>query len=130
MAFLSGLFKRKERESLEPLSEREQQAIFLLGTLGNFNGLAQSLKSKNPQVRAFTVRAVDFAGRTSPLGKDEIRGFDAPMDIRAVQLLIPLLKDRDDEVRKAAASSLETETKNADVARALEEHQASLVARK
>lgn len=127
MAFLSGLFSPKGPESFEPPSESDKQAIFLLGTMGDFNGLAKSLKSRNPHVRAFTVQAVGFAGQTSPLGEDEIRRFDAPKDDRAVQLLIPLLKDSDEEVRRAAAFWLETETKNADVARALEEY---LVAQK
>jgi HEAT repeat protein len=121
MGFLNRLFGPKEAEKFEPLSEIDKQAIFLLGTMGNFNALAKHLKSRNPYVRAFTVRAVDFAGRC--LGEKFELG--APMDERAIQLLIPLLRDSDVEVRKAAASSLDTETKNPEVARALEEYQAN-----
>jgi HEAT repeat protein len=90
----------------------------------DFNGLAKSLKSKNPHVRAFTVGVVRYVGWRIAFDKHET--LDAPIDNRSVQLLIPMLKDRDEEVRKAAAESLELETKRADVAQALTEYQASL----
>lgn len=123
MGLLSRLFGPKEPETFEPLSESDKEAISFLSVMRDFNGLARNLKSKNPHVRAFTVAAVSHAGFASAF--DKYNSLDAPKDDRAVRLLIPMLKDRDEEVRKLAAMNLESETKRADVARALQEYQAT-----
>lgn len=131
MGFLSRLFGPREPESFDPPSEDFKSVIMLLGVSRNYSGLARSLKSKNPHVRAFTVGAVLFAGHTRSLGGNKIRmSKDFPIDARAVQLLIPLLKDSDQQVREATERALKSVKDNADVARALEEYQASLEAPK
>lgn len=109
MGFFNRLFGPREPESFAPPSEKTKQAIMLFGVSCNYGGLAKNLKSKNPHVRAFTVEAVLFAGRTRDLGGRELQfRQDTALDPRAVQLLIPLLKDDDQKVRKAAENALES----------------------
>src|SRR5688572_2955790 len=131
MGFFSRLFGPREPESFAPASEKSKQAIMLLGMSCDYDGLAKNLKSKNPHVRAFTVEAVLFAGRTRGLGGNELQfRQDTALDARAVQLLIPLLKDDDQKVRTAAANGLESAGHDASAARALEKYRANFAASK
>lgn len=99
----------------------------LLAASGNYEGLARYLRSENPRVRLYMVGALVFAGRTRALGGNEYEmSLDRPLDARAVQALISLLKDSDPKVRQSAERELVSAGNTPEIAQALDDYRAGL----
>lgn len=126
MGFFSGLFGPKEPKIFAPASEAAKKEIMLLAASCNYDGLARHLRSKNPHIRSFTAEALLFAGHTRSLGGNEFQmSADTPLDARAVQLLIPLLKDSDPKVRQSTEQALRSLDRNPEVERALADYRST-----
>ncbi len=133
MGVLSRLFKSQEAEQtqFEPPSNEVAQEITRFGKAADFDGLARTLKSKNPYVRTLVAEATILAAAVSEGGTvafemDEDGHFVArprgPLHPAALRLFALLLKDRDPQVRTAAGIALAPHRNDLGVAGLLREY--------
>ncbi len=125
MGMFARLFGPKEPEVYLPPSEDVTKGLTLLGAVGNFDGLAKMLKSKNPHLRAAIAIPASLAGQSRSLGGGGYRiERSTPMDPRALQLFATMLDDDDERVRGAAENALASHDGDAGVDKLLADHRA------